>query len=361
MERSGPKVVYMGGGSVLEKRVGERGARPVQLEDDDAARIERILGVARASPNLQLWNEMVSAGPRTKLFNLEGVNEKAQVIRNWEVATGRFLSRLDVERGARVAFLGYEAARRLFGAAPAVGRHVHVRDVRFRVVGVAAEKGNDLMNTLNPDDRKVLVPYTSAQRWLVHDDKLREMIYEPISREASWGTPQRVREVTGPHHDFAPELETALWFFNIQESLGLVRGIVLALNGFLAGASLVTLLVGAVGVMNIMLVVVGERRTEIGLRKAVGASDRAIFLEFLAEAVVVSAAAGVVGALLGAAASVGVSWLAPAGSTLAEPPVFQPGAIALLTGALVTSGIVAGVLPALRASRVPPAEALRAL
>jgi putative ABC transport system permease protein len=183
----------------------------------------------------------------------------------------------------------------------------------------------------------------------------------PISREASWGTPQRVREVTGPHHDFAPELETALWFFNIQESLGLVRGIVLALNGFLAGASLVTLLVGAVGVMNIMLVVVGERRTEIGLRKAVGASDRAIFLEFLTEAVVVSAAAGVVGALLGAAASVGVSWLAPAGSTLAEPPVFQPGAIALLTGALVTSGIVAGVLPALRASRVPPAEALRAL
>jgi len=361
MESSGPKVVYMGGGSVLKRRVGERGARPVELEDDDAARIERILRVERASPNLQLWNEMVSAGPRTKLFNLEGVNAEARVIRNWTPASGRFLSRLDVERGARVAFLGAEAARRLYAGAPAVGRHLHIRDVRFRVIGVAEEKGSDVINTLNPDDRKVIVPYTAAQRWLVRDDVLRGLIYEPVTREASWGTPERVREVTGPHHGFTPEVETALWFYNVQESLDLMRVIVFVLNGFLAGASLVTLLVGAVGVMNIMLVVVGERRTEIGLRKAVGASERAIFLEFLAEAVAVSVSAGIVGAGLGMGASLLVSWLAPAGSTLAEPPVFEAGAIALLTAALVAAGVVAGVLPAVRASRVPPAEALRAL
>jgi len=361
MQRSGPKIIFMGGGSVMKQRVGERGARAVELEEEDAERIARIAHVDRASPYLQLWNEMVSAGRRTKLFNVEGVNEQAELIRNWGVGAGRFLTRLDVERSARVAFLGAEAAERLFGRAPAVGRRIRIRDVSFRVVGVGAWKGNDLISSLNPDDRKVIVPYSAAQRWLVRDDVLAELIYEPRSRELSWGTPRRVREVTGPHHGFAPDLETALWFYNIQESLNLMRGLLFALQSFLAGASLVTLWVGAVGVMNIMLVVVGERRSEIGLRKAVGARDRAIFLEFLAEAVAVSVTAGVVGALLGAGSAVLASRLAPEGSPLAAPPVFEPGAIVLLTAALVAAGIVAGVLPAVRAARVPPAEALRAL
>jgi putative ABC transport system permease protein len=145
----------------------------------------------------------------------------------------------------------------------------------------------------------------------------------------------------------------------VHEILQIVHQLFLGTRIFLVAAGGVTLLVGAVGVMNVMLVVVGERTNEIGLRKAVGATNRAIFAQFLAEATAVCGASGVAGALLGIGLTKLVAAISPPESPLASPPLLDPFAVAVVVGSLVGVGIVAGVLPALRAARIPPAEALR--
>jgi putative ABC transport system permease protein len=361
LEKAGPKIVFMGGGSVFKARVGERGARPVVLKEEDAKRLHTLQGVVRASPSIDLWSEVVRSRRRTKLINVQGVSEQAEVIRNFHVGRGRFLSRLDVERGERVAFLGADAAERLFGRAPALGKPLQIDGVTFRVIGVAERKGAQLMDSTNPDDRKILIPYTTAQRWITHSDAIGQIIFEPVTRDASWSAIRRVREVTGLHHQFSPDVDMALWFFNVHEILSIVHGLLFALRVFLVVAGTTTLLVGAVGVMNIMLVVVAERTNEIGLRKAVGGTNRAIFLQFLAEATAVCGLSGLLGTALGVGFTQLIARLVPPDAPMASPPLLDPTTLVTLSSALVLVGVVAGVVPALRAARVPPSEALRAL
>ncbi len=203
------------------------------------------------------------------------------------------------------------------------------------------------------------MPWTAAQRWLLHSDEIMQISFAPLHREASRETIRETREILALHHDFAPDLDTALSYFDVREILDIVFTLFTAFRVFLLSAGLTTLLVGAVGVMNIMLVVVGERSAEIGLRKAVGATHRAIFSQFLAEATAVCGASGVVGALLGVGLTKLVAAISPPESPLASPPLLDPFAVAVVVGSLVAVGIVAGVLPALRAARIPPAEALR--
>ena len=208
---------------------------------------------------------------------------------------GRFFSQSDVERAARVVYLGAVAAERLFGGAPAVGRTLQIESVTFRVIGVNQAKGDQMVGMNGWDDWAVFMPYTTAQRWLVHSEKLEQVAFAPTTREGSWEAIRSTRELLGLRHDFPPDLDTALSFFNVQEILQIVHQLFLGLRIFLVTAGLVTLLVGAIGVMNVMLVVVGERTNEIGLRKAVGATDRAIFVQFLAEAAAVCGISGVAG------------------------------------------------------------------
>jgi putative ABC transport system permease protein len=360
MQKAGPKIVYMGGGAILKQRVGERGARPVKLEEDDALRIGAIRLVEDASPVIDIWNEIVRAGSRTKLLHVQGISARGDVMRNFQAAEGRFFSPIEVERGVRVAFLGADAAERLFPGAPATGRRLQIGGGIFRVVGVGEAKGMELINSLNPDDLKILVPYTAALRWLTRSDQVGEIAFTPLTRETSWDAIRRVRETLARHHDFHPDLKTALWFFNIQEPLQMVQGMLLALRLFLLVAGITTLLVGAVGVMNIMLVVVGERTNEIGLRKAVGSTGRAIFLQFFAEATAVCTISGLLGASVGVGFAQLVARVVPRDSPFASVPVIDPLTVVAITSGLVLVGMVAGVAPALRASQVPPADALRA-
>jgi putative ABC transport system permease protein len=361
LRKAGPRIVFMGGGSVLKERIGERGARPVELEPVDAERLATLVPVESSSPMIDMWSEIVRRGRRTKLMHVQGLNEHAAAIRNFVPREGRFLSRLDLERNARVAFLGADAAQHLFGGEPALGRRLQIAGTTFRVIGVAERKGPQLINSTNLDDMKVVVPYTTAQRWITREETVRELIFQPWTREDSWGAVRRAREITAAHHDFHPDLETALWFFNIHEVLAMVHGLLFAFRVFLVVAGMTTLLVGAVGVMNIMLVVVGERTSEIGLRKAVGATNRTIFAQFLAEAATVCLLSGLVGAALGVGFAQLIAFALPEDAPMSSVPVVDPTTVATLTAALVLVGIVAGIAPAIRAARVPPAEALRAL
>jgi putative ABC transport system permease protein len=360
LEEAGPKIVLVWPGAVLKNRVGERGARTVEIENEDIAGLSALASIEKAAPDLSLWSQIVRANGRTKLFKVDGISDVSASIRNLIPREGRFFSRADVERDARVAYLGAVAAERLFDRASPVGRTLQIESITFRVIGVNQAKGDQMVGMNGWDDWAVFIPYSTAQRWLVRSETLEQVAFEPTTREGSWEAVRNTRELLGLRHDFPPDLDTALSFFNVQEILQMVRQLFLGFRIFLVTAGGVTLLVGAIGVMNVMLVVVGERTSEIGLRKAVGASDRAIFAQFLAEAAAVCGVSGVAGTLLGVGFAKLTAALAPADGPLTKVVVLDPFIISVMAIALVAVGVVAGLIPAMRAARIPPAEALRA-
>ena len=361
LEATGPKIVIMFPGAVFKNRVGERGARQVELESEDSDRLQELHSIEDSAVNLGIWAQIVRAGRRTKLLTVHGVSERTQRIRNFQLAEGRFITATDVQRSERVAVLGHDAALRMFGREPALGRRLQIENITFRVVGITEHKGDQLMNIMGQDDLAVLVPYSTAQRVLLHNDQVGQMIFAPRTREATFDAIGHVRQLLGLHHDFPPDLDTALSFVNIHEIVELLHRLFLGVRIFLGAAGVITLLVGAVGVMNIMLVIVGERRQEIGLRKAVGASSRSIFVQFLAEAAAVSGISGLFGAGLGAALSYAIKELADPNSPLATRAELDATLVATVVISLIAVGIASGVLPAVRAARTAPADALRAL
>jgi putative ABC transport system permease protein len=360
-EEIGPRVVFMGTGVILKEGVGERGARELELEAEDIERATLLSKVEGVTPEIGVWAMPVRSGRRSKLMRIAGMNAEGGAIRNIEIERGRFLSPLDIERRSRVAVLGPEAAERLFDGLDPIGRSIIIDGYRFRVIGTTIAKGEQLMNSNDPDDLKVIVPFTTAQRWLTMTDVVKEFTFAPERKEEGDQAVQQIRELMALREGYDPSIESALWSFNIQEPLAMIGAIFLGMRLFMFGAGLVTLFVGAVGVMNIMLVVVGERTQEIGVRKAIGARGRDIFVQFLAEATVVSAASGLLGAGLGIALVQLVGVVMPEGSAYQSPPAFDPLVVSVLTFALIGVGIVSGAIPAIRAAQTPPAEALRAI
>ncbi len=360
IEEAGPKIVLMFPGSVLKNRVGERGARQVELENDDVERIAGLHSVEDTDHDLLMWSQVVRAGGRTKLLHVNGGNEGTARIRNMVVDQGRFLTATDVERARRVAFLGPTAAERLFGRLPAIGRNIQIESHSFRVIGVSVPKGEQLMHIHGKEDLTVIIPWTTAQRLFTKTERLYRMAFTPVTREESFDAVRHTRQLMGLHHGFDPNLRTALSFMNIYEALVDIYGMMVAIRIFLISAGVITLMVGAIGVMNIMLVVVGERTNEIGLRKAVGATRRAIFTQFLAEAAAVCGVSGTVGAVLGVLMTQLLGAVSPPGTPTASPPVLDPLTVIAVSTSLIAVGMMAGIAPAIRAARVPPAEALRA-
>jgi putative ABC transport system permease protein len=359
IEEIGPKLVIMGRGMISHERVGERMSRELDLEPEHLERIEALALVEHASPNVELRSQVVRHGRRIKLLEVNGWDQDGGLIRNIGVAEGRFLNAGDIAEARRVAVLGPEAKRRLFGRSPALGEAIDVNGMRFRVIGVSEEKGTQLSNVGSPDDQLVIVPYTTAQRWFQQNDDVRELVLVAPKREQSADAIAAVRGLVGLHEHFTPDSDTAMWAMNYWDTMKPLFGMFIALQLFFLIAGLVTLFVGAVGVMNMMLVVVGERTWEVGLRKALGARSRDVFAQFLLEAVLVAGTAGVVGAAGGVGLLQLTKGLFRAGGihVTGWPDPLTTGAI---TVSLVGVAIVAGVMPALRAARISPAEALRA-
>lgn len=362
MEEVGRKVVYAFPGSIPARGAANRTPHRVELDIDDPPRLLASPLIERSSPEVWCGARILKGGGHIKVVWTYGVGPDSAEIRNFRVDRGRFINPADVALRRRVLVIGARVEERLFGRRSALGRTVRLDGQPFAIVGVSRPKGEQMMNMGPRDDEQVLMPISTAQTLFMGNEKIHYLIYAPHRRPEGAASIQRVRALLSHHHDFRPADEEALSFFNIADAMRIVENINLVLQIFLAGCGLVTLAAGGIGVMNIMLVAVAERTREIGLRKAVGATDRDVFVQLLGETVVITLVAGAAGVGLGAGM---IAVMAAVRNTTERARFLMPEVqfslpLALLAvGVLAAVGLLSGIVPALRAARLDPAAALR--
>jgi putative ABC transport system permease protein len=317
--------------------------RPLTLEDCEAIQ-RRAPRVRRLAP-LAVGSARVGYGEKRREVTVLGSTPDLLPVRHLAIGIGRFLPDVEADRGAPVAVIGRTVQSELFGSETPLGQTIRIGDWRFRVVGVMAPKGQSI--GLNMDD-VVIIPVSSAMRLFNQRSLFRILIEVGVHAEIDAARAQ-VMSILKERHDNEEDVTVLT-----QDSvLGAFNRILGALTLALAGIAAISLSVAGIGIMNVMLVSVSERTPEVGLLKALGAPPREILKVFLVEAVLLSAAGGVFGLLIGYAGSAVLGQAFPA--LPAHPPawaVFAALAVSLLSGALF------GVLPARRAARLDPVIAL---
>ena len=315
-----------------------------RLTLDDVDLLGRVVGDRDRVAVSVASGETVSVGRRESFVTVNGVNENVPNVFNRPLARGEYISASDVDTRRRVVALGDSVVGRLFGDVDPLGRQLAIAGVRFRVIGVFAPVGS----TFGVDrDAEVHIPVTAAQR-LFGVDRIDALAVKAPTVDAVPGLQPRLVAALEERYDgeeFSAVTQTQI--------LGTIGRILSLLTLVLAAIAAISLLVGGVGVSNIMLVSVRERTREIGLRKALGARQRDILLQFLIEAVLLC----VVGGLIGIALGVGSSLLVAAVSPLPAVIAWWSPALAFAVSAAV--GIFFGVAPARRAGRLDPVVALR--
>ncbi len=310
----------------------------------DVDYVGRIVGNSSAVATTLSSGEDVRVGATDVFVTVNGTNENVPNVLDRPVARGRFLSAADVDTRRRVAVLGSELAKELFGDVEPLGRQVTIAGVRFRVIGVFAEQGSTFGVSR---DKEISIPVTAAQR-LFGVDRIDGLAVKAPTIDSIASLQSRI--VSGLEQKYPGEKFSAVTQTQILGTIGTILSL---LTLVLSAIAAISLLVGGVGVSNIMLVSVRERTREIGLRKALGAKQRDITAQFLIEAVLLTT----VGGALGMAVGVGGSVLAEAFSPL--PAVVAWWSLVLAFGVSVGVGVFFGVVPARRAGRLDPVVALR--
>jgi putative ABC transport system permease protein len=324
----------------------ELGSAPTvsRLTLDDVGLLGRVVGDERAVAVSVASGENVSNGRRTTFVTVNGVNENVPNVFDRPVARGDYITAADVDTRRRVAVLGSTVVRRIFGDVDPLGRQVSIAGVRFRVIGVLAHQGS----AFGVDrDTEVHIPVTAAQRLFGVERIDALAVKAPRSEDV---VPLQHKLVAALKDKYTGEEFSAV---TQSQILGTIGRILNLLTLVLAAIAAISLLVGGVGVSNIMLVSVRERTREIGLRKALGARQRDVLLQFLIEAVLLC----VVGGLIGIGLGVSGSLLAASVTPLPAVISWWSPVLAFTVSALV--GIFFGVAPARRAGRLDPVEALR--
>ncbi|PSF35523.1 ABC transporter permease [Aphanothece hegewaldii CCALA 016] len=328
---------------------------PKTLVLEDAKAIaKQVPSVIAVAPEINR-RELISYRNKTTATQVTGVTPDHMIVRSFEVNKGRFINSIDVDRNKRVVALGSEVANRFFKGQNPIGQQIRIKDISFEIVGVMAEKGS--MLGTNQDD-SVFIPLTTMAYQLVGKTS-------PYGIELTWINVAAKDEETVRAAKF--QIENLLRLrhkivdeddFGVESPKQLLEIFYKITNGLtimLASIAGISLLVGGIGVMNIMLVSVAERTQEIGLRKAIGAKEQDILAQFLIEAVIVSAAGGTIGIILGVGSVYLIGAISPLTATI------SPYAILLALGVSSSIGLFFGVIPAQRAAKLDPIVALRSI
>ena len=301
----------------------------------------------------------ISYQKNTANLQISGITPEYQSVRNSFAAEGNFITDQDVATRARVAVLGVRAMERLFepGEYP-IGRTIKIDGIPFQVIGILEEKGG---GSFGSEDDIVYVPLTTAHERLIpsfqnnQGDPLLSAIYTQVLTEDRMNSARvQIEEVLRQRHNIQFRDEDDFTVINQADLIAIFGQITQVLTIFLGAIAAISLLVGGIGIMNIMLVSVTERTREIGIRKAVGARRKDVLMQFLIEAVVLSLIGGFVGILLGWAGAVTISRLQ---SDLTA--VVTPQSVLLATGFSAAVGLFFGIYPATRAASLNPIDALR--
>jgi putative ABC transport system permease protein len=342
-------IVLPGATSQGGARTGSGAART--LVDTDAKVImDEVPSVAFASPSNRR-TEQVVAGNLNWSTVILGVAPEYQQIRGWEVLGGRFINDGDIGNAGKVALLGQTVIDSLFGNQDPIDAVVRIRNIPFRVVGVLARKGQSSQGT--DQDDIIIIPYTTMQKRLMRTPYTQSILVSAVSADRVQETQEQITALLRQRHRIQADQEDDFTIRNLSDIAEAAAGSARVMAVLLGSVAAISLLVGGIGIMNIMLVSVTERTREIGIRMAVGARGRDIMLQFLVEAVVMAAAGGALGILLGIGSSTLLNRFAQ------WPTLVDTGIVALaflFSGAV---GIFFGFYPAKKAATLDPIEALR--
>ncbi|GAB4567631.1 MAG: ABC transporter permease [Anaerolineae bacterium] len=335
-----------------------RSGQPLTMSDVEAiADPLNVPDAAAVAPELSRYTA-VSRGKQDAYPQVAGVTPEYAQVRNWYPALGSFITEEDVETHARVAVLGQTVLEKLFDENEyPLGQTIKINGIPFRVVGVMEERGG---SSFGDEDNAVFVPLTTAQTRLfpsrsINGDYQVSVIYvQAVSEDRMEAAQEQITEILRRQHGITYRDDDDFTVINQADLISVFGEITGVLTMFLGAIAAISLLVGGIGIMNIMLVSVTERTREIGLRKAVGAKRRDILTQFLIEAVVLSLIGGAMGIVLGAVGAEIVSRLAEG-----LKATVTPQAILLATGFSAAVGLFFGIYPATRAARLNPIEALR--
>jgi putative ABC transport system permease protein len=353
IEGMGTNLLFVSAGSQnvggVRSGAGDTGTNTLTVEDLEAVRLE-VPSVAFVSPVVNSRSQLV-AGNQNWSTSIQGVAEQFPEIRKWAVQSGDFFTESDVRSAARVVVVGQTIADNLFPGQDAVGQTLRISNMPFRVVGVMARKGQDPQG--RDQDDTAFAPYTSVQKKLLGSQRVQVAYVSAVSQDATYTAQLQITDLLRQRHRLAqgaPDDFTVRNMSDVAEAANETNSVMTMLLGSIAGVSL---MVGGIGIMNIMLVSVTERTREIGIRMAIGARSSAVRTQFLIESIVLSLTGGAAGIMLGVLASVGVPLL------LGWPTLVSTASI---IGSAVFSaavGIFFGYYPARKAAGLDPIEALR--
>lgn len=363
LSQLGTDVIMAWGGTIPALPNQHTGMRPYKLTYGDVeavrANTTHIRGVTAFinRGDLKQVSEFSSNGG-----SVFGVELNYPDIRNLPIAQGRFLNADDLRQRRRVVVLGMKNNKLLFPGRPALGAFITINGARFQVIGIADKigRGNN-----NGDNQRLYIPLTTMLELFpitgenVPEDAISSIQYQPLTPDLNETAKAEFHRVIAERHDFDVNQKDAFEEWDTIKSQRTVGLIFTAMDVFLGGVGVVTLALGAVGIINIMLVTVTERTREIGLRKALGATNRSILMQFFLEGLLLTGLSGVIG-IVGAGTLMFVLGKAIGNNQMGfDPPRLVPWSAAMAMGTLTLCGIVAGLYPASKAAALEPVEALR--
>jgi putative ABC transport system permease protein len=353
IESIGTNLLFVSAGAQnvggVRSGTGDTGTNTMTVEDLDAIKRE-VPSVSMVTPNVNARSQLV-AGNMNWNTNVTGVSEQYPEIRKWAVATGSFFTDADVRTAARVIVIGQTLADNLYPGTDPIGQDIRVMNLPFRVVGVMVRKGQDQQG--RDQDDVAFAPFTTVQKKLLGRDRIQIAFVSAISQDATYTAQSQITDLLRQRHKLTasePNDFTVRNMTDVAEAANETGKTMTILLACIAGVSL---LVGGIGIMNIMLVSVTERTREIGIRMAIGARSSAVRSQFLIESIVLSLMGGAIGIILGVVLSLAIP------AFLGWPTLVSMMAIigSVLFSAAV--GIFFGYYPARKAASLDPIEALR--